>query len=153
MTHQEPAQICRYVMKVVGLELTPNRIISTILILQTNTMPPPGIELEILHLASTRSTVRPNHQWLPCKPLCPKSKIEFFNPVNRSIHFIVNLPYQSLYEIKRAIQSCLFELVFTCETNNKARKVKIQFLHTLFIFCKLNVQKNDTVRKSVELCI
>ena len=90
---------------------------------------------------------------MPCKPLCRKSKIEFFNHENRSIHFIKNSLYQSLHEIKRAIQSCLFELVFTCETNNKARKVEIRFFHVLSIFYRVNTRANCTIGKSLKICL
>ena len=59
---------------------------------------------------------------MPYEPLCRKFENGFFNPGNRSIHFRVNLLYQSLYEIKRAILWSLFGFKFTCETAGKTPK-------------------------------
>ena len=55
--------------------------------------------------------------------------------------------------MKRAIQSCLFGFVFTCGTNSKAVKVKNRFFHLLSTFYKVNIQENDTMRKSFKICI
>ena len=89
---------------------------------------------------------------MPCKPLCRKFKIKFFNHQNRSIHFRVILLYQSQNEIKRAIERCLFGPVFTCETVNEAQKVKIRFVHILSIFYKVNAQMLNAIRKSIKFC-
>ena len=90
---------------------------------------------------------------MPYEPLCREFENEFFKHGNRSIHFGVNLFYQSEYEIKRAIEWYVFHVVFICDTMIKAAKVKIRFLNILSILDKVNAHIHYTIRKSFKICI
>ena len=76
------------------------------------------------------------------EPLCREIETLFFTHRNRSLCFRLNPFYQSLHGIKRAIEWCWFEFLFTCETNTKSTKVKnAVFAHVIYILQSKCTQK------------